>query len=143
MKPIYVPFAAVEYLRDERNDAPFFFGPYAYEDITDAAIAKSISFAHTVDLTVDWEEDCDHALRIAALVLLVESGVRLKPISMEFCDTVKEPNLCLDGHHRVRAYQYLELDGFYASGGGYVDEMKKFAAICKKFTNKVRSDKQP
>lgn len=135
MKPIFVPFAAVAYLSREDNDAPFYFGPYAYDDITDKKITAEMSYINTIDLNKDWNETTvNHARRIAALVSLIESGVKLKPVLMELFDGVKEPNFLIDGHHRVRAYRYLGLPGFWAALGGYVDLMKKFAAICNQYS---------
>lgn len=55
--------------------------------------------------------------RIAGLSQLLREGHKLEPIDLEF------DNYCcsiIDGHHRFRAYEFLDMDIIRARCGGYI-----------------------
>lgn len=72
-----------------------------------------------------------HAQRIAALVQLIESGVKFNPIDLEISSYCHERNFVVDGNHRIRAYQFLNKEGFWGEMGGEWGLMKKFSKLLK------------
>ena len=84
-----------------------------------------------VDIERDWQDDTlfddssmdfefVHALRIAVLILSIERGNGVKPV---FLDTMVGGDCCsciFDGHHRIRALQYLGYTHFPVSCSGEV-----------------------
>jgi hypothetical protein len=72
-----------------------------------------------------------HAQRIAALVKLIEDGEKIEPVIFEISNYCNDRNFVVDGNHRIRAYQFLNKDGFWGEMGGEWDLMKKFKKSLK------------
>jgi len=118
---------------------------FQYDDITDADILKALAASDAlskVDTNCDWEFDTcfrktdetslmqNHAYRIAALVLELNSGGKIKnrieidSFAMQSCCS------CVNnGHHRIRALQYLGLKSGPFSLSGDLDVMDELVVI--------------
>lgn len=103
---------------------PLYIG-FAYDGVSDEAIEAALSDDANlpqVDVTLDWEDDrwlrehkgipatSKHAYRIAALVRAFRAGdVMQRPIALDTY-VVGQCCSCVDnGHHRIRALQYLRV----------------------------------
>lgn len=72
-----------------------------------------------------------HAKRIADIVNQLKEFKIIKPCDLEFCPSSLE-DIVKDGHHRIRALEYLGFDGFPAVISGYmsyIDEGLKFGLL--------------
>jgi hypothetical protein len=124
---------------------PFIQG-FQYDDITDSLIDQAL-FSTIVDkvnidieheddkflLKANYPEEYKHALRIAAIVKHLHRGGKLnKPIEI---DTFWINTCCScigDGHHRLRALQYVKADCFVASLSGEIQELDKLIELSKR-----------
>ena len=118
---------------------------FQYDAIADAAITRALKDAHVlghIDTRLDWEDDeylaesqevpeeVKHAYRVAALVQELRSGAQLRK-SVEL-DTFNVGNCCScipNGHHRIRALQYLGMDCAPFSLSGLVSPLKELVRL--------------
>lgn len=96
---------------------------FQYDSVSDAQILRALGDPQVlcqVSPALDWEDDewlaestavaCDdkHAYRVAALVaLLQEGGTLTQPIELDTFLAGRCANGIGNGHHRIRALQYL------------------------------------
>jgi hypothetical protein len=114
---------------------------FQYDYISDEMITNALNYSNldNIDLNIDWEDDYllqndnsisdefKHAIRIAGLVKKIQSnGIEIiQPIIIDTF-TVETCCSCIyNGHHRIKALQYLKYDRFPASLNGYNSELKK------------------
>lgn len=115
------------------------FGSFEYDYISDDEIKESILSGRPkkIDLNKTWMTKKAtkqiHIDRVAAVVLLVDSGIEFDPVEMEVSPYNFNLSFVVDGHHRIRAYQYLKLKGFWASLGGDFSWMEEFSKFCSKY----------
>lgn len=114
-----------------------YYTGFAYDSITDKEITNGFSYIKYCDIEKDWQEDNNlcktdkvptelkHATRIAALVLEIEKGKGIYPISFDTYAN-KSPSGIYDGNHRIRALQYIKSEYFPATLSGIVTELNKF-----------------
>lgn len=118
---------------------------FQYDSITDTDIAEALQDRDrlmNVDCNIDWENDRwlarneeiqdskKHAYRVASLIEAMTSG-RLLQKSINL-DTYSNGSCCscvCDGHHRIRALQYLGLQAGPFSLSGLVDALEELVAI--------------
>lgn len=121
----------------------FLFNGFQYDSITDEDIkyCLNLDFLDKINIDIDWEDDyflyntnivpesLKHAVRIAKIVQCILNGnFLMNPVSF---DTFSEYN-CLscinNGHHRIRALQFLGYEGFPVTLSGeldFIDSIKK------------------
>jgi ParB-like nuclease domain len=75
----------------------------AHAWVTDASIAQSLEHLHFDDPAVPHHRRTHRANRIASIVLMMEAGVRFDALRVRH---VGDEIHLLDGHHRLRAYQF-------------------------------------
>lgn len=116
MKAIFVPFLAIKYMSRLKNKSSFLLDDFVYDNITDEMISFEMGNAQIEDLKEDWisEKIPNHARRIASLVKLMQSKIKLDPVDMEISQWNSNVNFVNDGHHRIRAAKFLKKLGFYA-----------------------------
>lgn len=120
---------------DKIKDCEFIELPgFQYDHITDAQIATAlgdVAIMDAINTAVDWEDDeflqdtqvvneaQKHAYRVAALVLeLQNGGVIRNAIEMDSAWSLRCYSAVGNGHHRVRALQYMGLTtGPFAMSG--------------------------
>lgn len=81
----------------------------AHHWVSDESIAEAWRSGHFDDPRIPWTETTHRAARIAAIAKLMEEGARFPPL-YAFAHTRRHRlhELALrDGHHRLRALQYL------------------------------------
>lgn len=123
-----------------RWDALVLLG-FQYDAVTDADIAAALSDTSTIqhiDTRIDWEDDAwldnfpgipddkKHGYRVAALVAELQAGGQLQQ-AIEL-DTFCIGRCCsgvANGHHRVRALQYLGFPVAPFSLGGHLDLLER------------------
>jgi len=127
-----------------------FYVGFAYDAVTDADIEAALSDVTNlaqVDVRLDWEDDRwlkqhtgipatqKHAYRIAALVHAFRAGDVMRH-AIEL-DTYVVPQCCscvCNGHHRIRALQYLGVPAAPFGLAGLLDALedlvRKAAAEC-------------
>ena len=94
------------------------------------------------ELSNPWDSTSpNHARRIAGLVKLIQSGIDPDPVEMELSEYNRNLNFVNDGHHRIRAYQFLKAKGFYAELGGFERLINKFKRLCRKYQQKLSHEK--
>jgi hypothetical protein len=130
-KPVLLSFKRLEQWK-----YPAFPG-FQYDFIPDAMITWALTWSRLdqVDLSIGWEDDIflyneeslsgelKHALRVARLVKHIREGGTVYPVEL---DTFNVNNCCScisDGHHRIRALQYLKLPAVPISLNGHIDEL--------------------
>lgn len=125
---------------------------YQYDNITDTEIEKVLSNYQNILLKInpnlDWEDDyylrecldipdeLKHAARIAKLVQVILIGNKVTPITIDTFSVDNCKNCIPNGHHRIRALQYLKYDRFPASLSGYtylIKQLKPTTYEGKKF----------
>jgi hypothetical protein len=122
-----------------------FFTGFQYDDIPDAHIDEALADVtnlNQVNPALDWEGDSwlagnesipssrKHAYRVAALVHAFRTGELLKKgISLDTFHVQKCRSCVGDGHHRVRALQYLGLTAGPFWLGGHVDALEALVEI--------------
>lgn len=114
---------------------------FAYDEITDKQIEMALSDLDNlilVDPDIDWEDDDflaghagiaekdKHAYRVAAIVMaLRESPYFQSPISFD-TEANSQCGFCVtNGHHRIRAAEFLGIDVVPFSLNGYVDMIEE------------------
>ena len=118
---------------------------YQYDSISDAVIADALvdtQVINNIDTGIDWQDDRwlsvlttvpesrKHAYRVAALVRELQLGGKLKSaISLDTFSNVHCCNSISDGHHRVRALQYLDMASGPFSLSGELDVLEDMVAI--------------
>jgi hypothetical protein len=117
---------------------------FQYDSVTnnDIALCLNNPDLNKINISLDWEDDqylfnakhiennLKHAMRIAALIVeFNKPDSSIEPVDI---DTVSV-NQCLsaitNGHHRIRALQYLGYNGFPSYLSGYcsmLEELKHF-----------------
>ncbi len=107
---------------------------YNYDEITDSQIKRALAdnkVIVNIDTTLDWQcdswlsqlttvpESSKHSYRVAAIVRELQSGGQLNSaITIDTFSSFKCCNSIPDGHHRVRALQYLGMTcGPFSLGG--------------------------
>lgn len=119
-------------------DYPIMSG-YQYDDITDDDITSALNdqLLTNIDPQIDWEDDeyldetidipdeLKHSYRVAAIVKDILKSNKINPISIDTAAVHKCCSCITNGHHRIRALQYLKYDGFPAILSGYVTILKK------------------
>ena len=121
------------------------FPLFQYDDISDDTITQALRDVRNVaqiPIHKDWEDDIwlaqhalipeelKHAYRVAALVQALQRGDRLKrPISLD--TFVLEHCGCAvnDGHHRIRALQYLGVAAGPFALGGHLDLLEEVVML--------------
>lgn len=128
----------------EQWDYLFLLG-FQYDSVTDAAIeAALLDFEQLaqVDPNLDWEDDVwlsrntniddsnKHAYRVAALVHAmctghpIENAIELDTYNVSRCLS------CIgNGHHRIRAIQYLNIPAAPFSLSGHVDPLEELVTL--------------
>lgn len=72
--------------------------------VTDESITYSLNHFHFDDPSIPHNEKTHRANRIASMIRMIEGGITFKPLRIR----ITNGNVHLsDGHHRLRAYQYL------------------------------------
>jgi hypothetical protein len=122
-----------------------FFPGFQYDDIPDAHIEDALADEANLRLVnpaIDWE--CDswlaqnttipsrrkHAYRVAALIRAFRAGdLMIKGISLDTFNVQRCRSCVSDGHHRVRALQYLGLNAGPFWMGGHVDALEALVDI--------------
>jgi hypothetical protein len=128
----------------EQWDRLFFLG-FQYDEIPNEVIAEALcdpAKLAFVDCTVEWQEDRwlsaektipdskKHAYRIAAIVRALEAGDGMqKAVTLDTFSAARCRSAISDGHHRIRALQYLGLDCAPFSLGGVVSELRKLVDL--------------
>jgi hypothetical protein len=122
-----------------------FIAGFQYDKITDRLIAEALADEENVaqvDTSLDWEDDDwlrdlesvpdtrKHAYRVAALVRDFQSGaVMCDAISMDTFTVSKCASCVTNGHHRVRALQYLGVPAAPFSLSGSLDVLKDLVQL--------------
>ncbi|CAH6993054.1 hypothetical protein VCHA53O466_140160 [Vibrio chagasii] len=117
---------------------------FQYDYVTDADIEFCLQhpLLDVIDINLDWEaddflaeseaisEDLKHALRIARLVKDIKAGDFVMN-AVEFDTYVSDRcKSCIsNGHHRIRALQYLGFTGFPATMSGDEDFIDDIGAL--------------
>lgn len=120
---------------------------FAYDAISDEAIAAALAdTAHLdqVDTALDWEDDqwlaaCPaipeadkHAYRIAALVRQFRSGqLMTNTISVDTFAAGRCPSAVCNGHHRIRALQYLGLTAGPFDLSGLLEYLEDLVSLAR------------
>jgi len=76
--------------------------------VTNESITDSLADLKFDDPSVPHSIKTHRANRIASIVAMISTGVRFKPLRVRI--TPLGPHLS-DGHHRLRAYEYLHMSG--------------------------------
>jgi hypothetical protein len=130
-------------LEEMRNWSGIIFLGFQYDDIPDddidRALADDALFSINTDL--DWEDDkvlresqripdrLKHAYRVAALVKSIETRKLEKAIELDTFCTVRCRSCIPNGHHRIRALQYLGFDSAPFSLSGHLDSLEELVRI--------------
>lgn len=122
---LFVPFKALE-----GETGELCFSDFEYSYISDIEIRLAMKHANPNELSKPWTPNCDHTLRVAHIVKAMKLNIKFPPVEMEISLYNRNANYVNDGHHRIRALQYLKAKGFHAELGGYIDLMEEFARIC-------------
>jgi hypothetical protein len=122
---------------------------FQYDNVTDNMIKKALKYPKldNIDCNIDWEDDeflqnddsvkdtLKHAIRVAKLIQIISAGGGVIPITI---DTFCADYCCScvsNGHHRIRALQYLGYTHFPASCSGIVSLINKI--IDKRVDKKI------
>lgn len=121
------------------------FTGFQYDEVLDADIQAALADAETlqrVKTTIDWEDDAflhesevipedkKHAYRIAALVSELKAGGQIQnPIEMDTFTMHKCLSCVYNGHHRIRALQFLGLTCGPFSMSGDLDILENIVAV--------------
>lgn len=110
---------------------------FAYDEIKDEEIIAYLVSDKSqldVDISIEWQDDKEslkrnewktfHAKRIAALVREMTEGKPIKPVELDTFANVRCPSCIVDGHHRIRALQYLGFEKIPAYCSGLVEELE-------------------
>jgi hypothetical protein len=125
-------------------DFPAYVG-FAYDWITDddirAALADEAHLDH-VDPAIDWEDDrwlaactdiaatMKHAYRVASLVRAFRAGDRMhRTISVDTFTNGRCTGCIGNGHHRIRALQFLGVPAGPFGLSGLLDELEKLVLL--------------
>jgi hypothetical protein len=132
---------------------------FQYDDVTDDEIFAALndqSRLACVDCHVEWQDDGwlageatipnerKHAYRVASIVRALDSGnVLLKAISLDTFSAGRCRSAVGDGHHRIRALQYLGLDCAPFSLGGVISQLNELVRLagttCPEFAQRYFS----
>lgn len=122
-----------------------YFEGFQYDWITDKEITEALTHPvlEKLDITIEHEADYDslhdipvrdyHILRVAVLVNYLHEHVLVKSIGI---DTIYQNKCCScigDGHHRIRALQYLKAAQILCDLQGCVSELDKLLDLNKKY----------
>ncbi len=136
-------FLSLEALRQSESEAvslPMF----QYDDIDNDQIAAALADPNlcNVNPEIDWEVDHflyrstsiadsnKHAYRVAALVVAISTVGLINPIEFDTGHLWDCGFGVPNGHHRVRALQYLGIDTVPFSMCGYTSVIKKVCRGC-------------
>jgi len=122
-----------------------FISAFQYDLITAAAIQAALDDSEnlkSIDSSLDWEDDhwlrkhkdipeaAKHAYRVAALVRDIRAGNLLQ--NAIHLDTFANGHCCCcisNGHHRIRALQFIGLKAGPFSLSGLLDELEELVRI--------------
>lgn len=141
------PMTDINYLSIKRMrdwDAPI-FRSFQYDDITDEQINSALVDLDNlgqVNPKIDWQDDMflfkhenidnemTHAYRIAALVMeLKDNPVFDWPIEFDTF-SIEQCGFCIpNGHHRIRAAEFLGIDVVPFSLNGHLDLIDELIAL--------------
>lgn len=132
---VFVSFKLIEDLRKEEGNSSFCFADFQYSHISDQSISRHLKTASIGLLKADWmkQKSPQHPKRIAALVLAYRAKGRLKPVEMELSVYNRNLNWVNDGHHRIRALEFCQAEGFYAELGGDIALINEFKRLCRRY----------
>lgn len=118
---------------------------FQYDDVGDKDIKKCLGLPKVLaqqDVDHDWEDDrylddtkdipvaLKHAARIAAIVSAIQAGNLLsKPLTLDSYATRTCKSAIPNGHHRIRALQYLGASCAPFELGGSVESLNKLVSI--------------
>ena len=126
------------------------FTGFQYDDISDKMIEEALLYNKfdKIDISKGWEDDdfleadtsisddIKHAIRVAALVMHIRDGGGVNPVNLDTF-TMNVCRSCIsDGHHRIRALQYLGYTHFPAYCSGEVKLLK--CLIDRRINKKMR-----
>jgi hypothetical protein len=77
----------------------------AHHWVTDQSIAQSLEHFHFDDPSIPHHRETHRADRIASILLMMEAGIVFPPLQI-FVNPNGHVHI-RDGHHRLRAFQYL------------------------------------
>lgn len=121
-----------------------FFNGFQYDDITDEQITIALADPALVNVDVlsEWEdddwlrdhqtipEDMKHAYRVAALVVTLRNGDGIRnAIQIDTFAFSRCRSGVYDGHHRIRALQYLQVNIAPFGLSGNLDELEELVGI--------------
>ena len=114
--------------------SPYFYG-FAYDYISDEEIEESFQYIQFVNIEIEWQDDYElsnnknipdklkHAIRVAKLVDIIRNNKGIDAVSFDTYS--KGLSFISDGHHRIRALQYLQYEYFPASIAGTISLIQK------------------
>jgi hypothetical protein len=118
---------------------------FQYDSVTDDEISRALAQSEiidNVDPNIDFEDDewladtdrisddQKHAFRVAALVAMIRRGGKLRePIILDTFNVRQCCSCVANGHHRVRALQYLGYAAGPFSLSGTVSLLKELVAV--------------
>lgn len=139
---LFVPFAVFDYLKEppEIENWSWCADEFEYEYISDNLIEDLLNDPSTleIDLNKQWKDNSKqaHAQRIASIIIKIKQGIEFESIQIELSTYNRNRNKINDGNHRIRAYQFLKKEGFFAELGGTVKDIIQFESLCRNFSNK-------
>jgi ParB-like nuclease domain len=79
--------------------------PCAHSWVTDESITQSLEHLHFDDPAVPHHQRTHRANRIASIIMMIDAGIVFNPLYLKI--TSQGVHIA-DGHHRLRAFQYLK-----------------------------------
>lgn len=141
--PEEVNFLSLEKMRTW--DYPV-FRAFQYDDVSDEQISaalKDIESIKLVDPLIDWEDDdylsknniieenLKHAYRVASIVLSIKDKGILSAIEIDTYSCNKCGFCIPNGHHRIRAFEFMGIDVVPFSLNGECDIIEDLCALCE------------
>lgn len=130
-KPEYITFLQLESWDYPKRKV------YQYAFVSDKEISKAIASGSVEnhDLGIEWycindntstrKDNPIHIERIAKIVIELRAGTEFEPININ-AENYETCGYCVtDGHHRLRAYKYLNYKGFKAIFSGDKQAIEK------------------
>lgn len=132
----------------EESNLEFIPG-FAYDCISDNEIEVLLSEdLNIVDINLGWESDLNfsrnksvpddkkHAMRIAKIVSgILDGSFICEPVHFDTEAALTSSSFIVDGHHRIRALQFLGFDGFPVVCSGDVKIIDSLNAGCMKVSS--------
>jgi len=111
---------------------------YQYDSISDELINEALNHPDIkhIDINIDWEDDkflqdhnmreeMKHPMRIAKLVIHFRNSGAVYPVSIDTYARNYCKSCVSNGHHRIRALQFMGYDSFPAYCAGVVDVIEE------------------